>query len=292
MMTEFEAGVRELVARLRDFERRMKKVEDDAGALEQFVKLIRPGLGFDEAGCPGAVITGTVKTTFSVAIPDAQVAITTAGGALLGTATTNGSGVYSVTVTLPSPVDTGGGIMGQSVTATATVPAAAGANYFRFGSVAATLNALCSGSVTQNLNIPAAAGYQYLAACVVPVAATLTWNDAKYGTHTLTLSGGIWTSACQVVTWNRPAGSGGDYSTALVWRYSATTTGLAFPGSAAQPAVGGVCTDPRTDSRNATSAALTCASMSGATAFGIAGNITYGYTIGFPGTSFAFTVVE
>jgi hypothetical protein len=51
MMTEFEAGVRELVARLRDFERRLKKTEDDAGALDQMVKLITPGLGFGAKDC-------------------------------------------------------------------------------------------------------------------------------------------------------------------------------------------------------------------------------------------------
>lgn len=45
-MTEFEAALREFIMRLRDFDVRLKKAENDEGALDQMVKMIRPGFGF------------------------------------------------------------------------------------------------------------------------------------------------------------------------------------------------------------------------------------------------------
>jgi hypothetical protein len=65
-VTEHEAALREFIFRLNDFARRLRKAEDDAGALDQMVKLITPGLGF---GAPAAV-THTSTLCGGIDLPD------------------------------------------------------------------------------------------------------------------------------------------------------------------------------------------------------------------------------
>lgn len=67
-MTEYESALREFIFRLNDFARRLRKAEDDAGALDQMVKLITPGLGF---GAPAAPThPATVSGCGTVDLPD------------------------------------------------------------------------------------------------------------------------------------------------------------------------------------------------------------------------------
>jgi hypothetical protein len=182
-MTEFEAGVRELVARLRDFERRMKKTEDDAGALEQMVKLITPGLGFDAPG-PNTTVQGTVKRCSSASSnPNVSSGATVSvvrvsDGAVLGTATADASGIYSVpcTVSGGTPVN---------ITATDTGPDAI---RYAATTISASINTGTNGPL--NIALVAASGYGCFrcpdGVTFRALKATLNVSDSVYGSFTIT----------------------------------------------------------------------------------------------------------
>jgi hypothetical protein len=221
MMTEFEAGVRELVARLRDFERRMKKTEDDAGALEQLVKLIRPGLGWD---------TVAVNTTFSGVVQSncnsgglvADVTLTpSSGGSPLIVVTSDAAGNYSGTITLASNANID--LLYHHANAR-FVDSTDAAHPFTAGAA----NALGTRLMT------AATGYHCVALCAFPIKDTLICADSKRGVNvTMTYNGAS----------NLWAGVSGGLSYQLTAAGLFTVTGLGgygvmnFVSSACAPSV-------------------------------------------------------
>jgi hypothetical protein len=187
-MTEFEAGVRELVARLRDFERRMKKVEDDAGALDQFVKLITPGLGFDLA----PTVSGIVFVCNGAGFPSAFATIEVkrvSDGVTIGTGTADASGNYSVSLALSSSTSC-------TITATDTGTYAA-----RFAATSIT-STLSSGANTgRDVQLTAATGFICVPGCQVPLKKDMAGTDSVFGAITASIiSGTAWVFATNVNT--------------------------------------------------------------------------------------------
>jgi hypothetical protein len=180
MMTEFEAGVRELVARLRDFERRMKKTEDDAASMEQFVKLITPGLGFDLA----PTVSGSVFVCNGVGFPSAGANVVVkraSDGVTIGTGTADASGNYTVSLALSSPTSC-------TITATDTGTYAA-----RFAATSIT-STLSSGSNTgRDVQLTAATGFICVPGCQVPLKKDMVGTDSVFGAITASIiTGTVW----------------------------------------------------------------------------------------------------
>jgi hypothetical protein len=286
-MTEFEAGVRELIARLRDVDMRFKKAENDAGALDQMVKLITPaGPTRAAAGCPNTTITGTVRATLNNTVFGAGALVTIKAadtGDIITTATTNSSGVYTASnITLPNPTANA-----QNLILETSVPAAAGANYFRYGVSSATFTATCGISNTRNLFVIAGTGYTMLgAAVIVPIKNTLLWTDPKFGNHTLTAVSGTWRSPCGMYSWTD--GINGPYNIPLDWSYNSNNQMFVNSnGSATQPPPNKTCTDTRTIATPPTTRGGTLPNLSGTTSM----NLTFAYTyntsqaIYWPGTT-------
>jgi hypothetical protein len=177
-MTEFEAGVRELVARLRDFERRMKKTEDDAGALDQMVMMITPGLGFGAAGVPppNTTVFGSVTGCANQGIDASLTFKVTATGDVLWTGSTP-NGTYSVSFYLASNT-------------ACTLDAVPASGHLVAGSFSlGTLTAGTGNSIPTKV-CSIAAGCHCFAGCATPFNATINCFDRHYSVNvTLTWNG-------------------------------------------------------------------------------------------------------
>jgi hypothetical protein len=193
MMTEFEAGVRELVARLRDFERRMKKAEDDAGALDQFVKLIRPGLGFDAPSTtPNTSFSGSIKGCNSLGTEASAIAIKDGSGTTLWTGASDSVGAYSGTLFLSTST-----ALFTDVTPLTVRQAA------RTGVSVGTLAAGSSGNVLSNVVMSPATGYVCTNIFGLPLPTILRLTDSRFGgPFTLTWNGSTkWIGTNGTVSW-------------------------------------------------------------------------------------------
>jgi hypothetical protein len=178
MITEFEAGVRELVARLRDFERRLKKTEDDAGSLEQFVKLITPGYGFAApVAATNTTIGGTVKGCGSLGWPtDATVVVQDATTlAVLDTVTVDASGNYTSNIFLSA---------NTSCKITATITGTYAARFV----ATAIISTITAGTANtgRNVSVGIASSYLCYSGCQFPPPKALTMIDGVYGTFAAT----------------------------------------------------------------------------------------------------------
>jgi hypothetical protein len=183
-MTEFEAGVRELVARLRDFERRMKKVEDDAGALEQLVKLIRPGLGFDPLPTtPNTSFSGSIKGCNSLGVEASAVAIKDGSGTTLWTGASDSAGAYSGSLFLSTTTALFADVTPLSARLVA-----------RTGVSVGTLSAGSSGNVLTAVTLSPATGYVCTTPFGLPLKTTLDLVDSRFGPTPvlLTWNGSKW----------------------------------------------------------------------------------------------------
>jgi hypothetical protein len=179
-MTEFEAGVRELVARLRDFERRMKKVEDDAGALEQLVKLIRPGLGFDPLPTtPNTSFSGVIRGCNSLGTEASAIAIKDGSGTTLWAGASDSAGAYSGTLFLSTTTALFADITPLSARLVA-----------RTGVSVGTLAAGSSGNVLTAITLSPATGFVCTNFFGLPLKTVLKLQDSRFGgPRTLTWNG-------------------------------------------------------------------------------------------------------
>src|SRR5438067_2010425 len=100
--SQFEAGVRELVARLSQFELRLKRTEDQAGEAWQRLLLFQPHFMPSATPTPNTTISGTVFGCSGIALPVSgqTVTIKDGGGATLGTTGTTSSGTYTAMIYL------------------------------------------------------------------------------------------------------------------------------------------------------------------------------------------------
>lgn len=181
-MTEHTAGVRQLVARLHEFEGRIKRAEANAGALEQMLGLIT-ARGFPQA-------TGTTPTAFSgqivgecdgtTGVPGTVTVTSLTVPSETATATVGSSGNYSGTINLSvntvvkveftPTLSRWQSITGESVTEgmSVGVPRV-------FGTITATV----------------AAGYACFSPCMqAPIKTTLDFNSTNFGAFTVTRASG------------------------------------------------------------------------------------------------------
>jgi hypothetical protein len=170
-MTEFEAGVRELVARLRDFERRMKESEDDAGVLDQFVKLIRPGFGFDPLPTtPNTTFSGSIKGCNSLGTEASAIALKDGSGTTLWTGASDSVGAYSGSLYLAT-----------TTALFADVTPLTARQVARTGVGVGTLTAGSSGNVLTTIVMSPASGYICTNLFGLPLPTTLQLTDSRFG---------------------------------------------------------------------------------------------------------------
>lgn len=168
-----------LEARLLALERRLVHVEDEARRNQVDLAALwqeewdawsdRRRRGGTPAPPPPPPVTlsGTVSgcngTTLNVASMD--VLVTDSLGGTLGDTTTDSSGHYSLTVTVPS-----------TDTITVTVTPLSG----RFAVTAATISVSPGDTATRNVTLDPATGYHCVLGCLYPVYQTLTLTDPRY----------------------------------------------------------------------------------------------------------------
>jgi hypothetical protein len=225
MMTEFEAGVRELVARLRDFERRMKKSEDDAGALEQFVKLIRPGFGFDPLPTtPNTSFSGSIKGCNSLGTEASAISIKDGSGTTLWTGASDSVGAYSGSLYLAT-----------TTALFADVTPLTARQVARTGVSVGTLAAGSSGNVLSNVVMSPATGYVCTNFFGLPISTLLDLVDSRFGPTPVLMTwngSGLWTGydGTHGYSLSGPALLAGGNGTAATPTFNIFTTGVTRVG--------------------------------------------------------------
>lgn len=192
-----------LESRLVALERKVFSADRAVRALQRGVADLNQGIweawndddaNVEEVAPPGTCMAsymGTVIGCNSQGVVGATVTVKDhVSGSTLATVTTLAGGAFSGTLAIANPtqsIDVVVSITGWNTKTT----------NFTFG---------CGSNSLATINLTIATGYMCLLDCAVPTQATLTVVSSIFGTHTATLSGGVWRTSLFNV--NTPAGFG------------------------------------------------------------------------------------